>query len=162
MSEFQIVELVPSDVEASVEVVRTHSRVDADLAKKYFDTYHGGRSVRQSERRRAYVAKDTKGRVIGVVSCQPDKYEWEGILWLGWLFVLSEWQGTGVANAERILQDARRWSIRKIYLDTSSDELYVRALAFYAKMGFIQEARLRDYYEPGEDYLILGMVVDPA
>lgn len=110
------------------------------------------------------MAKDQTGRAIGIVACQPDKYEWEGILWLGWLYVVSEWQGTAVAKAlwQRILSDARRWSIRKIYLDTSSDELYVRALAFYAKMGFIQEARLRDYYEPGEDYLILGIIVDPV
>jgi len=140
------------------------SREDLVALKRHED-WVARRNARRSKRHRAYVAKETTGRVIGVAACEPDKYEWDGILWLGWLYVLSECQGTGVATGlwDRILRDARLWSIRKIYLDTSSEGICSRALAFYAKIGFVEEGRLRDYYEPGEDnlILILGMVIDP-
>ena len=41
----------------------------------------------------------------------------------------------------------------KLIAETSSREQYAPTQAFYRSCGFIEEARIRDYYSPGEDIL---------
>src|SRR5690606_37228217 len=43
---------------------------------------------------------------------------------------------------------------RRIYIETSSRPLYDPTRAFYAACGYTVEARLRDFYAPGDDKLI--------
>ena len=43
---------------------------------------------------------------------------------------------------------------RRIYIETSSSELYVPTRSFYTSHGYELEARLAHYYAPGDDKLI--------
>lgn len=43
---------------------------------------------------------------------------------------------------------------KKIIAETSSQESYDRTRAFYVKRGFVEEARIRNYYSPGDDLVI--------
>ena len=47
--------------------------------------------------------------------------------------------------------------IRKLYMNTGSRLLNLRALNLYHKKGFKIEAVLKNYYGEGEDQIMLGM-----
>jgi ribosomal protein S18 acetylase RimI-like enzyme len=61
-----------------------------------------------------------------------------------------------VAEAERRIADAGG---RRIYIDTSGKPQYEPTRAFYERCGFQCEARLVDFYAPGDDRLIYGKEV---
>ncbi len=50
---------------------------------------------------------------------------------------------------------------RRIYIDTSGQPKYEPTRMFYERCGFRCEARLVDFYEPGDDRLIFVKVVEP-
>jgi len=61
--------------------------------------------------------------------------------------------GTLMAEVERRL-DARR--ARSMVVETSSREDYARTRSFYHNLGYAEAARLRDFYAPGDDRVILS------
>ena len=83
---------------------------------------------------------DHTGDIAGVAGWYPDKYDWPGILWLNWFSVHAAHRDT-----------------RRLYVDTSTDAAYDNAVRLYERFGFREEGRLVDYYEIGEDFLILGL-----
>jgi len=56
-----------------------------------------------------------------------------------------------VAETERALREG---GARMLLVETSSIEQFVPARRFYAKNGFDEEARIRDFYGPGQDKVI--------
>jgi len=74
---------------------------------------------------------------------------------LYWIAVRSGVRGQGLgrtvlAEVERRLQDSGG---AKLIAETSSRPQYAPTRAFYRACGFTEEARIRDYYAPGEDVL---------
>lgn len=72
---------------------------------------------------------------------------------LYWIAVRNECRGQGVgrlllAEVERVLPAGS-----KIIAETSSRRQYEATRCFYLSCGFAQEARIRDYYAPGEDIM---------
>ncbi len=64
-------------------------------------------------------------------------------------------QGTGagtmlVQQVERRLIELGEKEARTLIVDTSSLDEYQQARAFYAARGFVEEARVRDFYGPGD------------
>jgi ribosomal protein S18 acetylase RimI-like enzyme len=75
---------------------------------------------------------------------------------LYWIAVAPEEQGKGLgpqvfARAEAAMRKA---GAKKIYADTSSSDRYAPTRGFYQRMGFIEEARLPDFYGPGDGKVI--------
>jgi ribosomal protein S18 acetylase RimI-like enzyme len=63
--------------------------------------------------------------------------------------------GTGlVEHVERHLRSAGEHKARVLIVETSSTEQYAGARAFYRARGFDEEARVRDFYGPGDDKVI--------
>jgi D-alanine-D-alanine ligase len=76
---------------------------------------------------------------------------------LYWIAVHPEAQRLGVGAAlmsevERILWDRRA---RLVVIETSSRDDYAPTRRFYAKRGYQETARLRDFYAPGDDRVVL-------
>ena len=66
----------------------------------------------------------------------------------------SQGSGAGTLLVERIeseLRSAGQDVARSLIVDTSSLGDYAQARAFYERRGFVEEARLRDFYGPGDD-----------
>jgi ribosomal protein S18 acetylase RimI-like enzyme len=62
--------------------------------------------------------------------------------------------GVGTMLIERIeehLRDLGDEAARTLIVDTSSVGAYEQARAFYTRRNFVEEARLRDFYGPGDD-----------
>jgi ribosomal protein S18 acetylase RimI-like enzyme len=77
---------------------------------------------------------------------------------LYWIAVDPRFQRFGVGK--RLLADVERRIAaaggRQIYVDTSGRADYAPTRAFYERSGFRCEARLKDYYAPGDDRLIFA------
>ena len=77
---------------------------------------------------------------------------------LYWIAVTRSAQGRGIGR--RLLAEverrARAAGAAKLYIDTSSRADYARTDRFYRAAGFAQEARLPDFYAPGDAKLIFA------
>ena len=76
---------------------------------------------------------------------------------LYWIAVHPGAQGLGVGAAlmsevERLLWQRRG---RLVVIETSSRDDYAPTRRFYAKRGYQETARLRDFYAPGDDRVVL-------
>lgn len=63
-------------------------------------------------------------------------------------------QGRGAALLEHIEQELRAGGQRLLLVETSSTPAFDRARSFYRSCGYDEEARVRDYYEPGDDMVL--------
>ncbi|MGD0532046.1 MAG: GNAT family N-acetyltransferase [Methyloceanibacter sp.] len=75
---------------------------------------------------------------------------------LYWIAVAPEEQrkGLGVQVFNRAEAAMRKAGARHIYADTSSSDRYAPTRGFYQRMGFCEEARLPDFYGPGDGKVI--------
>jgi ribosomal protein S18 acetylase RimI-like enzyme len=76
---------------------------------------------------------------------------------LYWIAVHPDSQRSGVGGVlmselERVLSDRRA---RLVVVETSSRDDYSATRRFYQKRGFQETARLRDFYAPGDDRIVL-------
>ena len=76
---------------------------------------------------------------------------------LYWLAVHPEAQGCGVGRA--LVRDVEQLLVarqaRLLAVETSSRESYARSREFYARCGYTEAARVRDFYAPADDRIIL-------
>ncbi|MCC0059586.1 MAG: GNAT family N-acetyltransferase [Hyphomicrobiaceae bacterium] len=87
----------------------------------------------------------------------------EGSFDLYWIAVSPGEQGRGLgaqlyARAESAM---RRAGATRIYLDTSSSDQYAPTRGFYTRLGFIEQARLPDFYAHGEGKVIYAKTMNP-
>jgi ribosomal protein S18 acetylase RimI-like enzyme len=75
---------------------------------------------------------------------------------LYWIAVSREQQRTGLGSA--LLRETESLALqrdaRRMFVDTSGREQYTPTRNFYEHMGYREEARLIDFYAPGDDKVI--------
>jgi len=152
----RIREMTESDLDAVLEVIARHDEDDAEAAGAYFEEIYEEEDEDLADRH--FVSLNDDGSVVGVGGVMEDDEEGWGIWWLGWFYVDPDHQHRGIGEAllERSLAWARERDGRKVYVDVSALPEYEPARRFYAKHGFAEEGRLKDYYAPGEDCVLMG------
>lgn len=95
---------------------------------------------------------------FGPIACTVGSYD------LYWIIVDPAHQGRGLG---RLLIDAVERRVqaaagRKVYIETSSLPRYAPTQRFYDRCGYTLEARLPDFYQPGDDKLVYAKVVASA
>jgi GNAT superfamily N-acetyltransferase len=150
--------MASADIDAVGAIIRSHEEEDGRLAESYYHEFFESGEESPREDNVVAVAEDTGG-IAGVAGWYPDKYDWPGILWLNWFYVHEPHRGRGVGTMllQHVIENVQRLNTRKLYVDTSSDAGYGNAVRLYQRFGFKEEGRLGDYYEVGEDFLILGL-----
>ncbi|MDQ2812868.1 MAG: GNAT family N-acetyltransferase [Actinomycetota bacterium] len=63
-------------------------------------------------------------------------------------------QGRGAALVRHVEQDLRAAGARVLLIETSGVPGFAGQRAFYAALGYHEEARIRDFYESGDDKVI--------
>ncbi len=63
-------------------------------------------------------------------------------------------QGRGAALLRHVEEELRTGGQRLLLVETSSTPAFDRARAFYRSCGYGEEARVRDFYEPGDDMVL--------
>jgi len=75
---------------------------------------------------------------------------------LYWIAVSNESRGEGLGKLilERSEQKIASMNGTNIYIETSSREQYLPTRKFYERSGYMAEARLKNFYAPGDDKII--------
>ncbi len=140
-----------------LNVIGSHKEAkwDKPIAKKYFDDFFKYPELFKKDK--VYVI-EKDGAIIGVIGYSIDKYETKNY-WLGWFYIHSEYckKGHGKELFHFIKEKLKNMNVKKLFVDTSSDELYKTALLSYIKFGFKLEAIIKGYYGKKEDQLILSI-----
>jgi len=149
----------PSDVDEVVRIIRLHDSDDAAHAQRYFE--QGPAFSGDPGHGHVVCESAQEDRVIGVSGWDADEGEGRGVFWLGWTYVGPWHEGLGAGRRllDAVVDEVRALGGRRLFLDTSSLPKYERAVRFYERNGFEHEGRLRDYYGPGDDKLLMGLTL---
>lgn len=152
-------EMAVEDMKEIVKIIRRHDRFDGKCAEKYFEEYFSDQDRMKSSTEKNFVITPASGKeTVGICGFMPDKYNTPEIFWITWLYVDKKYHGRGCGAQllQYVVDQVHNLKARKLYLDTSSDPIYQSALTLYKYFGFQIEGILKDYYEQGEDFIILG------
>jgi ribosomal protein S18 acetylase RimI-like enzyme len=99
-----------------------------------------------------FVFAEEAGRVLGYTSYGPIAGTAESFD-LYWIAIQGDQQGRGLgrilmSETERMIRKAGG---RRVYAETSGRPQYEPTRLFYERLGFAQEAQLKDFYAPGDD-----------
>ena len=111
-----------------------------------------------------YLEKTTKdiwfvsvadGRVVGFGYCEPERMT-SGTWNLLAIGILARHRGHGIGGAMmRYLEDRLRSGGERILIvETMGTPAFTPTRAFYRANGYAEEARIREFYEPGGDKII--------
>lgn len=102
-------------------------------------------------------------RVLGY-SCWGPIDGTQGSFDLYWIVVGAGGQGRGLGRTLLAESEARILARggRRVWVETSGRRDYAPTRAFYERAGYRLEARLADFYAPGDDKWIYGKALDPA
>ena len=117
-----------------------------------------------TEMTKAYFAGEAKeelwltyndGSPAAVVYCSPERMThgtWNLLL----LAVHPDQQGRGIGTAlvQHVQRRLSERTARVLLVETSGLESFEKTRSFYRRIGFIEEARIREFYRAGEDKII--------
>lgn len=144
-----------SDVESIVRATGVFNDDEVAVALELFDDSHGPAGERSEDYE--FVGAFSGERLIGY-ACFGATPSTDRTYDLYWIAVHPDAQRSGAGAAllgdvERRLE-ARR--ARLLVIETSSRADYAGTRHFYDKRGYAEAARLRDYYAPGDDRVLLS------
>ena len=95
------------------------------------------------------------GQVVGFGYCEPERMT-SGTWNLLAIGVLASHRGCSIGGAMmRYLEDRLRTCGERVLLvETMGTPAYARTRAFYRSNGYAEEARIREFYEPGGDKIV--------
>ncbi|WP_294570576.1 GNAT family N-acetyltransferase [uncultured Arthrobacter sp.] len=103
----------------------------------------------------ACIVDERDGRVVGVAYYQP-KTATDRVWDLTMIAVhpALQGQGRGATLLAQVEQDLRDQDQRLLLIETSASAQYDLTRRFYGKNGYDEEARIRDYWEDGDDLVL--------
>ena len=108
------------------------------------------------------VIENEQGAIAGYV-CYGSRPMTEGVVDLYWLAIHpgKHRQGYGKALIQWLEKTVQEKKGRLILIETSSKDKYAPTRHFYQRLGYVENARIRDFYRPGDDLLIYGKYLKP-
>ncbi|WP_075187787.1 GNAT family N-acetyltransferase [Teredinibacter haidensis] len=150
--------LYRNDLHAVIRMIDSHDEDDAEAAEAdYEDSGFDDQFVLEVDE-----------KVVGVTGFRRVPAT-ENTAWLSWTYVNAEQCGKGYGKAimTDLLDKLRSENTRKVFVKVSNYEdpedgkIYERALKLYQSLGFELEVTNIDFYDKGEDQLILGKTIEP-
>jgi ribosomal protein S18 acetylase RimI-like enzyme len=95
-------------------------------------------------------------RLVGY-ACYGHTPSTDGTYDLYWLAVDPTMQGRGIGRAlvRDVEERLRARGARLLVVETSARPDYAAARSFYARSGYVEAARVRDFYAPADDRIVL-------
>ncbi|MBC7186551.1 MAG: GNAT family N-acetyltransferase [Calditrichaeota bacterium] len=149
--------LQPEDRAAVYEILQQtdmFTMAEVNVAMELIDTYLFNKEQRDYL---VYAAVAESGQVAGYVCFGPTPAT-EGTFDLYWIAVAPAMQNQGVGK--QLLQFVEEYvksqNGRLIIIETSSQKKYLPTQQFYLRNNYTVEARIKDFYRPGDDRLIFA------
>jgi ribosomal protein S18 acetylase RimI-like enzyme len=103
-----------------------------------------------------FVGAFENDRLVGY-ACYGHTPSTEGTYDLYWLAVDPALQGRGIGRAlvRDVEERLRVRGARLLVVETSSRPDYAATRSFYARSGYVEAARVRDFYAPADDRIVL-------
>ena len=143
----------PDDTEAIMNLADAIGLFEAEELEELGGMLNGYFEGTLSEGHSWVVCDD--GEVLAVAYFAPEQYAY-GVYNLYFIAVHPKCQGKGYGTAvlnmvEKTLTEKGE---RLLLIETSSLPNFEMTRKFYRKQGYEEEARIRDYYKPGDDKII--------
>ncbi|MGK5440422.1 N-acetyltransferase family protein [Micromonospora sp. URMC 105] len=143
----------PEDAAHIVELVVAAEMFTADDAPFVEEMMAGYFALDQAQGHRCLVDADSD--LVGVAYYQP-KIAADRVWDLSMIAVRPDRQGQGRGSTliRHIEDDLRERGQRLLLVDTSGTPQYDRTRGFYRRCGYDEEARIRDYWQAGDDLVV--------
>lgn len=147
-------ELRPSDrkpIRALLEATEFFRPEEVDVAMELVDA-----AIENPEQRDYLFAVAEEDVTVAGYACWGETPCTRGTYDLYWVAVAPRTQGKGVGRAlmARAEEAMRAAGGRLCVVETSSLSKYESTRAFYLRLAYREEARIRDYYQSGDDLVI--------
>lgn len=108
-----------------------------------------------------WLTCETQGHAVGFCFAAPEDLA-DGAWNMRAIAVLPVAQGGGSGGAlvERLEAELKALGQRILIADTSGAETFAATRAFYRKYGYTEEARIRDFWAPGDDKIVFWKSLD--
>ena len=112
--------------------------------------------LNHQESQEIWLTGTIDSRALAVAYCAPEKMT-EGTWNLYLIAVHPEYQGQGIGTAmiEHVEQILATQGERILLVETSGLDDFAPTRSFYQQRGYEEEARIRDFYQAGEDKIVL-------
>lgn len=151
---------LPSDFDVVREIVSSSgffSSMEIDVALEVLSE----RVTKGESSGYFFLFGEIGGDVVGYACFGPIPCTWSSFD-LYWIAVRPELRGAGAGRKilDKVEEEVRKMGGTRIYVETSSRELYNPTRAFYTNCGYGHEATLADFYAPGDDKIVFLKVID--
>ena len=145
-----------NDIKALKTVVQTNDLFPPDMLDDMMSDYFGQEN--SSDLWFTYEEKQP----IAIAYCAPERMT-EGTWNLYLIAVHSNFQGQGIGTSivHYIEQLLAKRGVRILLVETSSLPSFAPTRKFYLKCGYEEEARIRDFYQAGENKIIFRKSLTP-
>jgi ribosomal protein S18 acetylase RimI-like enzyme len=152
----EIRSIVASDREALAELLRRVETFSADEVACALELIDAARLNPQHPDYRILVATQDQA-VVGYVCFGPTPMTL-GTFDMYWIVADPRLQGKGVGSSlvAAMEEELRGRHARLIRVETSATDDYGPTRRFYQRICYQEEARIRDFYKPGDDLVILA------
>ncbi len=106
---------------------------------------------------------DDEGGPVAVAYCAPERMTrgtWN--LYLIAVHLDQQGKGRGAALLQHVEQALAGRGERVLLVETSGLPAFERTRGFYRKCGYDEEARIRDFYQAGEDKIVFRKAFKPS
>jgi ribosomal protein S18 acetylase RimI-like enzyme len=133
--------------------VENFTQAETDCALELVDIYLHDK--KQTDYRVA-VAADSNSKLQGYACWGPVPLT-KGSFDLYWIATNSNARGRGFGRAlmNHVEREAALLKGRLLLVETSSKKSYLKTVEFYHRLGYEEIARIKDFYDVGDDKLIL-------
>ena len=142
------------------------SRDEIDVALQLFDATVQGESAAGADDANVpdyeFTGAFDGERLLGY-ACSGPTPATEGTFDLYWLAVDAAAQGKGIGTTlvRAVERDLRDRGARMLLVETSSRPDYSNTREFYARCGYSEAARIKDFYAPADDRIMLTTRLTP-
>lgn len=148
-----------SDLPRVIEIIDHYDDDDAEAAENDF----------QNNGLDDHFVLELNDQVIGVTGYRTVAAT-DRTSWLSWTYLHHAHRGRGLGKymTQELINKIKELNGRKLFVkvsdydDPKEGKIYAAALAMYQSLGFAEEVRTIDFYDEGEDQMILGLSLEPA
>jgi len=152
------IDLARADDRSAVEAIAVAARMFEPADVGFLGEMLGEHQATDEGREGWLVARAEDGTVLGATHFAPEPFA--DRMWnLYFIAVDPRWHGRGLGQALMAEVESRlrcRGSdvARTLIVETSSTDQYERTRRFYEQLGYVEEARIRQFYGP-EDHKVV-------